>query len=111
MAVTVKSWQIDEAPRRIELLGDKTMRPESAQHIIEFPGGAIELSRLDNGDYWAYIIINRRWVVGDIPGLYNRIGEVVGSRMTVFRQGVVDLPCDAECEQIAVLIRPTEIER
>jgi hypothetical protein len=37
--VTTRNYLIDRAPKRIELLGDKTKRPEPASHIIEFPGG------------------------------------------------------------------------
>jgi hypothetical protein len=37
---TVKNYQIAKAPKLIRLLGDKT-KPESATHIIEFPGGPL----------------------------------------------------------------------
>ena len=57
--VTTKNFLYGKAPRKIELLGDKTIRPEPATHIIEFPGGAIELSRTTDGNYWAHIIVNR----------------------------------------------------
>ena len=48
---------IEKAPRRIELLGDKTLRPEPAQHIIEFPGGAV------------YVETFNRAAAGDVPDL------------------------------------------
>lgn len=48
-AITFKTYQAPKAPKRIEILGDKTKRPESASHVIESPGGAIELSRIDGG--------------------------------------------------------------
>jgi hypothetical protein len=68
--VTTRNYLIDEAPRRIELLGDKTRRPEPATHIIEFPGGAVELSRTSDGNYWAHIIVNRDFALpGDIEGM------------------------------------------
>jgi len=63
---TCKSYQIEKAPQRITLRGDKTKKPEPAQHIIEFPGGAIDLSRLDDGSYWAHIILNRAQAVDDL---------------------------------------------
>ncbi|MHB1265894.1 MAG: hypothetical protein ACYC1S_16015, partial [Gemmatimonadaceae bacterium] len=56
---TAKNWPITSAPKRIELLGDRMKRPEPAQHIIEFPGGAVEVSRTSDGSYWAHIIVHR----------------------------------------------------
>jgi hypothetical protein len=68
--VTTRNYLIDGAPRLIELLGDKTRRPEPATHIIEFPGGAVELSRTSDGNYWAHIIVNRDFALpGDIEGM------------------------------------------
>jgi hypothetical protein len=105
---TARNWPIKKAPARIELLGDKTRRPEPAQHIIEFPGGAIELSRTTEGDYWAHIIVNRRYAVEEMGGLRSAIGEIVGSRITRTNKtdAVRDIDADEDVEQIAVLIRP-----
>lgn len=99
-AFTARNFQIAEAPKRIELLGDKTRRPEPAQHIIEFPGGAIEVSRTTDGLYWAHIIVEtENW--GRTPG------RVVASRLgqTGKSEAVVDLAADLDAiVQIAVLI-------
>jgi hypothetical protein len=101
---TVKSFQISRAPSRITLLGDKTKRPESSQHIIEFPGGAIELSRTTDGYYWAHIIVNRGQPIDDCEGLQAARGIVIDSRID--REGpeieAIDHPGDIH--QIAVLI-------
>jgi hypothetical protein len=43
----------------IHLKGDKTKAVEPAQHIITFPGGSVEVSRCDDGTYWAHIARNR----------------------------------------------------
>lgn len=101
---TCKVHQIGKAPRRIELLGDKTRRPESAQHVIEFPGGAIEISRTSNGDYWAHIHVNRDEVVEDAEGRVSAKGKVVGSRMFLEDKGLSEIPDGSEIEQIAILI-------
>lgn len=93
-----------DAPRRIELLGNK-QRPESAQHIIEFPGGAIELSRTADGDYWAHIIVNREWADTDCRGLRGAIGKVVKGRIDA-DTGVYEVPGHENITQIALLIRP-----
>lgn len=103
-AVTAKNYLFAKAPRRIELLGDKTRRPESAQHIIEFPGGAIELSRLESGDYWAHVIVNRGWGANEGEGLTSGTGEVVDARVDR-GSGIDSLPDLGSIEQIAVLIR------
>lgn len=54
---TVINDLFDKAPARRVLKGDKR-KPESAEHIIEFPGGAIQVARLEDGTYWAHIIVN-----------------------------------------------------
>lgn len=109
-AFTARNYQLGEAPKKITLLGDKQQRPEPAQHIIEFPGGAIEVSRLEDGSYWAHVIINRSWAAPFMRGLQSAYGEVIGSRVT--RRGIggdiSDIADFSAVEQIAVLIRPTQ---
>lgn len=105
-AFTCKSYQIGEAPARIRLLGDKTKKPEAAQHIIEFPGGAIELSRVANDTYWAHIIINRGYTVDGTRGLKSALGQVVDSRLDrADRLGITAMDDAPELRQIAVLIK------
>lgn len=105
MAATAKLYQFKRAPKRIELFGDKAKKPESAEHIIEFPGGAIEVARTSDGNYWAHIIINRAWANSDQEGLHGAIGEVIGSRIADDK-GIRDIENTREIAQIAVLIRP-----
>lgn len=104
MADTAKNWPIDRAPKRAELRGDKTKKPESAQHIIEFPGGAIEVSRTGDNEYWAHIIVNRGWGDGDSDGMTSARGEVVASRIDS-PAGVLDIPNADTLTQIAVRVR------
>lgn len=109
--VTVKNSLFDKAPRRIELLGDKTRRPEPADHIIEFPGGAIELSRTSDGNYWAHIIVNRDVALPDeIEGMEGAYGEIIGSRIDYeypADPNIVEVPGANRLRQIAILIKPT----
>jgi hypothetical protein len=103
---TVKNYQIAKAPKLIRLLGDKT-KPESAQHIIEFPGGAIELSRTSEGHYWAHIIINRSGeALPDLQGLRSAHGTVLHSRFAS-DSGIEAFPPREGIYQIAVLIGST----
>lgn len=97
-----------KAPARRVLRGDKR-RPESAQHIIEFPGGAIELSRLEDGSYWAHIIVNRERAEPSQRGIYAAIGIVADSRVDWAErrlEHIPGLPEDAHLTQIAVRIVP-----
>jgi hypothetical protein len=108
-AFTAKNYHINRAPKRIELLGDKK-RPEPAQHIIEFPGGAIEVSRTSDGaSYWVHVIIHKGQVLDDAEGRESAIGVIEGSR--IFREGVglSEIPGAEAISQIAVLIRPSSV--
>jgi hypothetical protein len=106
-AFTAKNYQIGarNTPHRIELLGDKTVKPESATHIIEFPGGAIELSRTVDDEYWAHIIVNRKWAWSELDGRESAIGQIVDSRIFRRDSGLAEIDDTDEVEQIAVLIR------
>lgn len=105
MSATAKNWNIKRAPSRIELLGDKTKRPESAQHIIEFPGGAIELSRTDDGNYWAHIIVHEGEPQDWDEGRQSARGEILGSRIDDGKE-VRDFVSGEGFRQVAVLIKP-----
>ena len=108
-AYTARNYQFGKGPKHIELLGDKTKKPESCQHIIEFPGGAIELSRTSSGDYWAHIIVHRDHVVPDAEGRESAVGQVIDGRIgREFPHGVVGIDGAESIEQIAVLIRSTK---
>ena len=108
-AFTAKNYTIRKAPKLISLLGDKTKRPEPAQHIIEFPGGAVEVSRTTDGNYWAHIIVYRGEPEDDNEGTRAATGEIVGSRIgRTYEANLAVAPIQDETtvEQIAVLIRP-----
>lgn len=103
---TAENYQFKNAPSLIRLLGDRA-KPESAQHIIEFPGGAVEVSRTTDGNYWAHIIINRGHTCKDFPGLGHCRAVVLDSRLQIDGE-VLDLPQDKSISQIAVLIGRAE---
>lgn len=112
--ITTKNFLYANAPGKIQLCGDKTIRPEPATHIIEFPGGAIELSRTSDNNYWAHIIVNRDFALpDDCEGLRGAYGEIVGSRIDYefpIAPNIADVPNAGKVRQIAVLIRPTRAE-
>lgn len=104
---TAKNWVFKRALKYLKLFGDKTEKVESAQHIIEFPGGAIEVSRCTDGSYWAHIIVNHGFGDADGDGMNTAVGEVVGSRIEHQNgTGPADLPNEKAIEHVAVLIRP-----
>lgn len=107
--VTAINDLFDNAPARRVLRGDKKRKPEPAMHIIEFPGGAIELSRLDDGSYWAHIIVNRGEALDIQKGLTGARGTVVDSRIDWHQrrlEAIPGLPDQANLTQLAVRIVP-----
>lgn len=103
---TVNNQLFGKAPARLQLFGDKTRKIESASHIIEFPGGAIELSRTSAGDYWAHVLVNREFADNDCKGLCNSFGDVIAARISA-SDGVHAFPAHPEITQFAILIRPS----
>jgi hypothetical protein len=106
MSATAKNWPIARAPKRVVLLGNPAT-PESAEHIIEFPGGAIQVARTSNGEYWAHIIVNRGFDGADGDGRESARGEIVDARIDS-AAGVVDVPHAGNLTQIAVRVRPVK---
>lgn len=104
-AFTCKVMNLGESktPERITLLGDKYKKPEPAQHVIEFPGGAVEVSRTSDGKYWAHIIVNRDFAIDDCKGYRSAIGEIVGTRIDD-DSGVRSIP-GGDIHQVAILIK------
>jgi hypothetical protein len=92
-------------------MGDKTKRPEPAQHIIEFPGGAVEISRTTDGCYWAHILVTQNNVCDDLlPGRSGAYGVVVDSRVQRCDGSQIESIERTELlEQVAVLIRPSSL--
>jgi len=83
-------------------------KPESATHIIEFPGGSIEVSRTTDGDYWAHIAVNTGQVLDDANGYHGANGRIVGTRIdrTIDYNGpsVEDIPEHGMIQHLAVRI-------
>lgn len=108
-AFTAINDLFDDAPPQRVLRGDKKRKPEPAQHIIEFPGGALEVSRLEDGSYWAHIIVHRGHVLRNQRGLTGAQGVVLDSRVDWCErrlEGIPALPDHASLTQIAVRIMP-----
>jgi hypothetical protein len=97
------------APEKRVLRGDKSKAIEPGTHILEFPGGAVEVSRLRDGSYWAHIIVNRRQALPIFEGREAAFGVVVDSRIDWEGRGAADipgLPDGSHLTQVAVRIAP-----
>lgn len=65
----------------IELKGNPK-NPESAEHIIIFPGGSISVCRTDNNEYWAHIEVNHKpEMLIDEAVRESASGEIVDGRI------------------------------
>lgn len=108
MAHTCVNDLFGKAPAKRVLKGDKR-KPEPGTHIIEFPGGAIELSRLDDGSYWAHIIVHRGQGLSCMQGMGGARGVVAESRIDWAERRIEDIPSlpdGAHLTQLAVRIVP-----
>lgn len=80
----------------VTLYGDKTRATEAAQHIINFPGGSVEVSRHSDGSYWAHIARNRnrrRDQEGGRAGganMLDRKSLLISSGFTILIVGLVE---------------------
>ena len=57
MSATAKQYTIKNAPKKIELKGDPA-NPESAEHVIVFPGGSFSICRTTDNNYWVHIEVH-----------------------------------------------------
>lgn len=81
--------------------------PESAQYIVEFPGGSLEVSRTSNDEYWAHIVVHKGRILEDTMATRN--GTVVDSRVEFVNNGepleVLELPDQDRIYHIAVRVK------
>jgi hypothetical protein len=50
--------EFSDSVQGVQLFGDKR-RPEPEYFRLKFPGGDVDLSRLDDGSYWVHLRVNR----------------------------------------------------
>lgn len=70
MAATAKTITLNGNPNS----------PESAEHIIEFPGGAISVCRTSKNEYWAHIYVNGKEIIEDTVQ-HSRKGKIKTIRL------------------------------
>jgi len=84
----------------VRLLGDPA-KPEHETFVVLFPGGHVEISRLDDGAYWAHVGCNRKGTIGYDP--FKTAGEIVDGRIDTLSDGVQDLTAT---DHVALRIKP-----
>lgn len=91
----------------IELKGDPK-NPESAEHLIIFPGGSISVFRTSNNEYWAHIEVNREQVLSEAVRM-SAMGEIISTRIDYDRPpGCIKHLEDMEdVQHVAVRIKTT----
>ena len=76
MASTAQTFKYGEKKaKQIDLYGDPKIKIESAEHIINFPGGSFSVTRTSNDEYWVHISINKDVVIDDVPYL-SKMGNI-----------------------------------
>jgi len=85
--------------------GNKHARPEPSEHIIEFPGGSISVTRTSDDQYWAHIWVNNGQVLDDVHVL-SKPGNITSGRIDRDVPGgqIDDLPNPENVTHIAVKI-------
>jgi len=80
-------------------------KPESAQHIIIFPGGSIEVSRTTNDEYWVHVEVHKG-PAGSGGLREEKVGRVVDSRVDYDypRTQIDHLPHESDITHMAVRI-------
>ena len=92
----------------IVLKGNKN-KPESAQHIIKFPGGSIEVTRTTNNEYWVHIEVYKGDLI-DEAVRESENGEIIDTRLDYDYPDtkIRDIPNIANLNHLAVRIKTTE---
>ncbi len=111
MGDTTKQMKYGQAPNKVVLTGDKK-EMESAEHIIEFPGGAISVTRVPNlttrkDEYWAHISINSNDGFVEGSTREHKRGRVIDSRIDYVHPtepNVIPISRDDLVDHIAIRI-------
>ena len=96
------------ATAKVIVLKGDPKKPESAEHIIKFPGGSISVCRTSTNEYWAHIEVNHKpTVLLEEAVREAKAGEVVGSRVDYNRPPgeVREIPDMEEIQHIAIKIK------
>lgn len=96
------------ATAKVILLKGDPKNPESAEHIIKFPGGSISVCQTSSNEYWVHIEVNDGEIIPDTVRDSKR-GKIVSSRLDYNRPpGTIKFIDDlVDLNHIAVRIKTT----
>jgi hypothetical protein len=91
---------------KVILLKGDPKNPESAEHIIKFPGGYVSVTRTSDNEYWAHIGVNHKQVTNQAGTVEQAGGEIVDSRMDYDYPDseIREIPYAPSCNHVAVRI-------
>jgi hypothetical protein len=93
---------------KVILLEGNPKKPESAEHIIKFPGGSISVCRTANNEYWAHIEVNHGQVLEEIGVRESKRGDVVDSRIDYDTGLIGEMPYMPVINHVAVRITTSQ---
>jgi hypothetical protein len=108
MAATAKEFEMGKSANKIELKGD-VKNPESAEHIIVFPGGSISVCRTSDNQYWAHISVNSDKAINGAGTRSSKTGVIEVIRVDTLN-GVKEVE-PVETDHFAVLISTSDSEK
>jgi len=90
---------------KVILLKGDPKKPESAEHIIKFPGGSISVCRVKEDEYWAHIEVHRGPIVDEAPR-ESKQGAIIDSRLDFDwpRNRILSLPGTEYLNHLAIKI-------
>lgn len=83
--------------------GNKHKRLEPSEHIIEFPGGSIGVTRTSDDTYWAHITVNHGQVLEESHS-NSKAGEFFDSRVDRSHE-IGEIDKISEANHIGIRIR------
>ena len=87
-------------PAKVIVLRGDPRHPEPAEHIIEFPGGSIAVTRTTDGEYWAHVAVNRGQVIEESHGRDGARAAVVDARVDYVAEADRPIGTIPEMDQI-----------
>lgn len=98
---TAQVHELKGKGKKIELFGDKST-PESAQQIVIFPGGNIEVTRTSTGEYWVHISVNKSQILPETIRM-KKLGKIIDTRLD-YSDGIREIPNPEDLLHLAVKI-------
>lgn len=100
----MKSTKISRSDDATAMLvfGDKT-NPEPTLHVIQFPGGHVEVSRCSDGQYWSHIHLHHCTEITDSRVSYDYEGSQLAEAQGI--KSIHEMPLQNHIVQLAVKVR------